>query len=101
MFLTVKLTSCSIIFVHGLEGHPRYTWENSPSVEGGGLGDSAPEVVNPKSVSLYDIPGTLNEKPVRTFWPTEYLPSQIQEADIYVWVRARQCQWALHIRPSE
>jgi len=74
----------SIIFVHGLGGHPQYTWE--------GNRDRADEYKSKlsslASISTMDtITVTLSseEHTEKLFWPNEYLTQDVPEARIWTY----------------
>ncbi|MCJ1307313.1 hypothetical protein MMC25_000959 [Agyrium rufum] len=87
------LISPSIVFVHGLRGHPRETWEDSR--QGGNDGEgSATSKRNPlKSIfKSKSSPSTTNSQKgesnlasQRLFWPKEYLTEDLPQARIWTY----------------
>ncbi|RYP47089.1 hypothetical protein DL768_006816 [Monosporascus sp. mg162] len=81
----------NIIFIHGLRGHPRYTWEDNKgaSSEDTGTATSSKRKIltsffrSKRSVSPA---GTANKKRSnKVFWPDEYLTEDIPDARVWTY----------------
>lgn len=86
-----QLTGYSIIFVHGLRGHPRHTWEDSRSVSSEDVG-SATLSKRKAFASLFKskpsastTSRTVEDWSGKVFWPDEYLTQDIPEARIWTY----------------
>jgi len=86
-----QLTQYSIIFVHGLRGHPRYTWEHSRDVGSEDAGVATPSkrkifksFKSKPSTSTVDN-RTSEEHSGKLFWPDEYLTQDIPEARVWTY----------------
>ncbi|KAH6662246.1 Alpha/Beta hydrolase protein [Halenospora varia] len=80
-----------ILFVHGLRGHPRHTWEDSRDV---GSDDPGPATSSKRKVISYfkhkSSASTANNRTskdssAKVFWPNEYLIQDIPEARIWTY----------------
>ncbi|KAH8896558.1 hypothetical protein GQ53DRAFT_889772, partial [Thozetella sp. PMI_491] len=81
----------SIIFVHGLRGHPRLTWEDDIEPHIKGPGTSKPSKRKRLSALFKPKPSTLtsdvssNEHPQKVFWPDEYLTGDMPDARVWTY----------------
>jgi hypothetical protein len=82
-FLTNNLWS--IIFVHGLRGHPKHTWEGSRD-EGSEEGAAATLSRRNTTLSTSTADYRTNEdRCTKVFWPDEYLTRDIPDARIWTY----------------
>ena len=94
MWRTVALTQNSIIFVHGLRGHPRETWTSSHRSDSkNAVGASSrrqqfrsifrSSSPHPES-SIHTQDGT-NKRQEQVFWPQDYLAEDIPQARLWTY----------------
>lgn len=91
LVVEMRLTKCSIIFVHGLRGHPRKTWEDIR--ESGSDASTAASSKRKtfksffKSRSRTPTAATVSgeEQSARLFWPEEFLTEDIPEARVWTY----------------
>jgi len=85
----------SIVFVHGLQGHPKYTW-TSKTAAGDGANSTKikPKISSKGFKSLFSRKGSPNESSTKsadaleipdTFWPYDLLPRDCENARILTW----------------
>jgi len=85
-----RLTQDSIIFIHGLRGHPRRTWEGCR-----GPASSAGEAAVPRQrknifKSIFKPKSSRAEteqldQPSKIFWPKEYLVEDLPDARVWTY----------------
>jgi hypothetical protein len=92
MWVAVADTS-SIIFVHGLRGHPQHTWEDSRDRDNQDKGTATRRkrhfftaIFKSRSSSSASIDSIKSEAhPNKLFWPNEYLTQDIPEARVWTY----------------
>ena len=81
------LTRHSIIFVHGLRGHPQYTWEDDRNT-GREATNSTPSK-REKIRSLFRRSSSVDDTgasvPTKLFWPKEFLTEDIPDARVWTY----------------
>ncbi|KAF2174575.1 hypothetical protein K469DRAFT_614070, partial [Zopfia rhizophila CBS 207.26] len=84
----------SIIFVHGLRGHPRGTWETTPVARNEPSRDATKTHKGLKSLFKRKTVTSTSEQaqsslsppsPSKVFWPEEYLVSDIPQASVWTY----------------
>lgn len=79
------LTRYSIVFVHGLRGHPKHTWEHSS----GQLHAAAPSKRTLKSIFRKPVPTNNEIEGSSTshtlFWPYHYLSQDVPNATVWTY----------------
>ncbi|RYP36178.1 hypothetical protein DL767_003510 [Monosporascus sp. MG133] len=84
-------TGTGIIFVHGLRGHPRYTWEDNRGAsceDTGTVTSSKRKILTSffRSKPSASTAGTANQKRSnKVFWPEEYLTEDIPDARVWTY----------------
>lgn len=86
----MRLTQRSVIFIHGLRGHPRHTWEESRSVAGSSEEAATPRRRTNPLKSFFGpkprpVPSDQPEQPSKVFWPEDYLIDDIPEVRVWTY----------------
>ena len=81
----LSLTSCRLIFVHGLFGHPYKTWTSAPSK--GKKRSTSPQGATRSSQSPRPSGESHDALPAdgSIYWPQALLPKVIPDVRIYTW----------------
>ena len=74
----------SIIFVHGLGGHPQYTWEDNRD-RADKYESEFSSLASISTMNTITVTLSSEEHTGKLFWPNEYLTQDIPEARIWTY----------------
>ena len=90
MSLVSNVSSASIVFVHGLNGHPKRTWTYDGTSQAASSGESVlDEAIQAHSdsqrVSSEERRASQHEPSLEVFWPRDLLPKSFPQARVLTW----------------
>ena len=90
MSLEPNVSSASIVFVHGLNGHPKRTWTYDSTSQAASSGDSvfdeATQVhCDSRRASSEERQASQHEPSLEVFWPRDLLPKSFPQARVLTW----------------